>query len=1016
MTPVEFQFVSPIGEPVANAEVEIQLSKAGYDEDADGIVMPRPIVVTTDENGEVTVDLWPSQILYHVVVDDPASEAALHYKFLVPSLDVPGTVVRLQDIVVDGEMSNTTWDEAAILAIHDAKANAMAAQLAAEAALPHFGPTPQANPKAGYKWVSSVNGRTYVYLIDDGETTGQWVETGSVVAVGYETAQAAVQATNAAVSASNSATAAAGSASAAAGSATAAEEARDAAEAFATSDYAQAAADSASAAASSEDAAEAAADAAAESATDASGYADAAANSAANAAATSLSTPLTGLDTSDDSNVEATDTILEGIGKLAAKMETIEPTEPPDMSEYLTAEDLDGLVQEDALGEYTKTADLNKDAVGLGNVDNTSDADKPVSTAQAAVLVTKAPVSHSHTKAQVGLDQVDNTSDLDKPVSTAQEATHLQILSRLSILEALVGGEPPPPASEPPPAPPATAFDFSTAELPAGAQVVRSGSAATYIDSTGKVVAADANTPRFDHGINGTYRGLLLEKGATNILPNSRRPGGTGWTVFGSALVTLNAATAPNGEMEATRIQIPSGLGGAHGIRMGIALDTGTYYSTSIWIRSRAGASTVYLRDIETDTLETAAVSGTWTKRDLGGNALAAWINFDVANDGTTSADIEVWVGQILPGVTWDDPSDIINDTSGDATRPNELLRLTVPSGAYDAQITYDNGAQQTLFNVEATGDQYDLNPNTVALTGARIRNVTFSEPGGSTEPPAPGDLVLTVSQIIGDMAGKNDLTAAGVQDYAWNVPPSSSAIPGCTVMGMDPRGSIMPQWAKNMMISQGESQYLDDVRWPNYIPWMVIFAGSNHTLSGVRVHTKDHQLWALRKSDNQWVRLHFTNDPNWFPATKQGVTDDGTGGNSDLRYESEGGISVLIDPEPVSYVQHGMAGNLSINANEYYFLFHLFKARLLPDSPGDAWKLAQADLAMHTGADWIRHVNQGSRPNQCNSRIVRLTENWRFYVGCPFRDAGRLETLSPNTVAYPSSMMINNPPPFHLM
>lgn len=90
-----------------------------------------------------------------------------------------------------------------------------------------------------------------------------------------------------------------------------------------------------------------------------------------------------------------------------------------------------------------------KAQVGLGNVDNTSDANKPVSTAQAnanaavaaaaasdatakanAAQAASTPVAHatntvnphSTTKAQVGLGNVDNTSDVNKPVSTAQAA------------------------------------------------------------------------------------------------------------------------------------------------------------------------------------------------------------------------------------------------------------------------------------------------------------------------------------------------------------------------------------------------------------------------------------------------------------------------------------------------------------------------------------------------------------------------------------------------------------------
>ena len=77
--------------------------------------------------------------------------------------------------------------------------------------------------------------------------------------------------------------------------------------------------------------------------------------------------------------------------------------------------------------------EVTKEQVGLGNVDNTADKDKPVSTAQSeAISVAKAEVTksindhiadvrnpHQVTKEQVGLGNVDNTSDLNKPVSNA---------------------------------------------------------------------------------------------------------------------------------------------------------------------------------------------------------------------------------------------------------------------------------------------------------------------------------------------------------------------------------------------------------------------------------------------------------------------------------------------------------------------------------------------------------------------------------------------------------------------
>lgn len=86
-------------------------------------------------------------------------------------------------------------------------------------------------------------------------------------------------------------------------------------------------------------------------------------------------------------------------------------------------------------------AGLTKAAVGLGNVDNTSDVNKPVSNATQAALNMKVNISSLHTvattgsyndlvakpfipdsKDDIGLGNVDNTADIDKPISTAVQS------------------------------------------------------------------------------------------------------------------------------------------------------------------------------------------------------------------------------------------------------------------------------------------------------------------------------------------------------------------------------------------------------------------------------------------------------------------------------------------------------------------------------------------------------------------------------------------------------------------
>ena len=87
--------------------------------------------------------------------------------------------------------------------------------------------------------------------------------------------------------------------------------------------------------------------------------------------------------------------------------------------------------------------------VGLGNVTNTSDANKPVSTAQQTALDLKANIASPTftgtvggiTATMVGLGNVTNTSDANKPVSTAQQtALDLKANSASPTFTGTVGG------------------------------------------------------------------------------------------------------------------------------------------------------------------------------------------------------------------------------------------------------------------------------------------------------------------------------------------------------------------------------------------------------------------------------------------------------------------------------------------------------------------------------------------------------------------------------------------------
>lgn len=136
MTPVKFEFFEPDGSPMANVTFEIRMAKSGFLESVDGIVMPDTVLATTDAEGKVTVMLAPSSSLYYLKVinedvdtDEECCSLGIFYKFYVPNLQ---TEVRVQDLIMDPPPSTTAWDEAAILIILEAKSASKASADAAK--------------------------------------------------------------------------------------------------------------------------------------------------------------------------------------------------------------------------------------------------------------------------------------------------------------------------------------------------------------------------------------------------------------------------------------------------------------------------------------------------------------------------------------------------------------------------------------------------------------------------------------------------------------------------------------------------------------------------------------------------------------------------------------------------------------------------------------------------------------------------------------------------------------------
>lgn len=108
-----------------------------------------------------------------------------------------------------------------------------------------------------------------------------------------------------------------------------------------------------------------------------------------------LATALTGVSFVSSAVVAATDSIVIAVGKLQAQITALTST-VSGKEAAVTA----GTAAQYYRGDKSFQA-LDKAAVGLASVDNTSDANKPVSTATQTALNTKAATSHTHASTDI---------------------------------------------------------------------------------------------------------------------------------------------------------------------------------------------------------------------------------------------------------------------------------------------------------------------------------------------------------------------------------------------------------------------------------------------------------------------------------------------------------------------------------------------------------------------------------------------------------------------------------------
>jgi hypothetical protein len=115
---------------------------------------------------------------------------------------------------------------------------------------------------------------------------------------------------------------------------------------------------------------------------------------------------------------------------------------------------------------------------------------------------------------------------------------------------------------------------------------VTRASTKNILGSAGLYVSVANNVPAFEFNANGTYRGLLVEPGATNLALQSQDFGSATWIKV-AATVTTNSDTSPDGTATADTIteDVSTGL---HGVYQSLSVVSGTAYTLSVFVKPSA--------------------------------------------------------------------------------------------------------------------------------------------------------------------------------------------------------------------------------------------------------------------------------------------------------------------------------------------------------------------------------------------------------------------------------------------
>jgi hypothetical protein len=209
----------------------------------------------------------------------------------------------------------------------------------------------------------------------------------------------------------------------------------------------------------------------------------------------------------------------------------------------------------------------------------------------------------------------------------------------------------------------------------------RSSSATVQTSASTVVTSGIGNdVPRI--GDTGAGRGLVFEPQRTNVIPNSRQVGaadGVWQAAGGTATVTANYTTSPDGQTLADRIELTSGSYAPYPATTGVP-PTG-YVTASQWVRATSGTQTLNHWLTRTTAIAAASLSidTIWARRILTLDE-ASTNTAHVISEGRAVHSFSAGAKDIVHDMFQIEggrfPTEYISTSGGTATRANDRLYL----------------------------------------------------------------------------------------------------------------------------------------------------------------------------------------------------------------------------------------------------------------------------------------------------------------------------------------------------